>query len=229
MPNEQLRAALQETLDDRRLSRSERKALREVLGEFINSEASQIACHKAAFDMARASIDQVNSSDVLGWLEDVSSVIRQSAAPAEPPTDVEVVFSPGDHCWQRIGSLLKSARHSVDICVFTITDDRITSEILAAHQRRVKVRIVTDNDKSFDKGSDAERLARAGVDICVDRSRHHMHHKFAIFDQTRLLTGSYNWTRSASQHNEENYIVVDDQRLVCEFQKEFDRLWNEYS
>ncbi|MGZ0168391.1 MAG: phospholipase D-like domain-containing protein [Planctomycetales bacterium] len=229
MTDSSLTEILQQTLDDQRLSRNERRALRDTLKEFIKDKASQLKCHHAAFELTRNTIDQMNSSAILEWLEDVSQVIRQAAAPDTPKTDADVIFSPGDHCWQRIASLLKSSRHSVDICVFTITDDRITSAILDAYGRKVAVRIITDNDKAFDKGSDVERLARAGVDVCVDRTRHHMHHKFAIFDRKRLLTGSYNWTRSAASSNEENFIIVDDPRLLTSFQDEFDRLWKEFS
>lgn len=229
MNSSSLSEMLQQTLDDHRLSRNERRALRDHLQDFIKDEASQLKCHQMAFELARNTIDPVNSSAVLEWLEDVSRVIRQAAAPEVTKTDAEVIFSPGDHCWRRISALLKSARHTVDICVFTITDDRITSGILDAHNRKVAVRIITDNDKAFDKGSDVERLARAGVDVCIDRTRHHMHHKFAIFDRQRLLTGSYNWTRSAASSNEENFIIVDDPRLRSAFQEEFDRLWQEFS
>lgn len=229
MTDKSLSEILQQTLDDRRLSRNERRALRDTLKDFIRDQPSQLKCHQTAFHLARNTIDQVNSSAVLEWLEDVSQVIRQAAAPDQPTTDAEVIFSPGDHCWQRIAGLLKTSRHSVDICVFTITDDRITSAILDAHGRKVAVRVITDNDKAFDRGSDVERLARAGVDVCVDRTQHHMHHKFAIFDRKRLLTGSYNWTRSAASSNEENFIIVDDNRLRTQFQDEFDRLWKEFS
>jgi mitochondrial cardiolipin hydrolase len=224
-----LRVILEQTLDDHRLSRNERRALRDTLEDFIRDEASQLKCHQMAFELARSTIKPVNLSAVLEWLEDVSQVIRQAAAPEQSTTDAEVIFSPGDHCWQRIASLLKSSRQSVDICVFTITDDRITSAILDAYHRKVAVRVITDNEKAFDPGSDVERLARAGVDVCVDRTQHHMHHKFAIFDCQRLLTGSYNWTRSAAASNEENFVIVDDVRLRTKFQDEFDRLWKEFS
>ncbi len=52
-----------------------------------------------------------------------------------------------------------------------------------------------------------------------------MHHKFALFDGARLMTGSYNWTRSAAQHNHENLVVSDDHELVGAFGKTFERLW----
>mgnify|MGYP001272387769 CR=1 FL=1 len=57
-------------------------------------------------------------------------------------------------------------------------------------------------------GSEYQYLTDAGIDV-----RSHtgvpniMHHKYAIFDKTSTLTGSYNWTRSADHHNEENFLV----------------------
>jgi len=87
------------------------------------------------------------------------------------------------------------------------------------------VRIVTDNDKEFDAGSDIAQLRQAGVPVAVDRTDAHMHHKFALFDGTWLLNGSYNWTRSAAQFNEENLVVHNDPGLVRQFQAQFDTLW----
>ena len=107
----------------------------------------------------------------------------------------------------------------------TITDDRLTSAILEAHARSVRIRIITDDDKSADLGSDAARFLQAGIALRTDRSRYHMHHKFALFDGALLLNGSYNWTRGAAENNEENFIVTSDRRLVEEFSAAFERLW----
>ena len=52
-----------------------------------------------------------------------------------------------------------------------------------------------------------------------------MHHKFAVFDRKVLLTGSYNWTRSAASENQENLIVTEAPGLVRSFAAEFDKLW----
>ena len=49
-------------------------------------------------------------------------------------------------------------------------------------------------------------LEQQGLPIRVDRSDYHMHHKYAVFDGKLLLTGSYNWTRSAARNNEENFV-----------------------
>ena len=52
-----------------------------------------------------------------------------------------------------------------------------------------------------------------------------MHHKFALFDDKVLLTGSYNWTRSAAERNYENLILSEDPALLRAFRLEFDRIW----
>lgn len=226
MKPDQLRELLSDTLDDYRLSRTEKRALGGRLDSVSLSEADLVLLQKVAFELAERAIDATNTGLVLEWLRDVAGVLRRSAADDSDSHDAGACFSPGDSCLNRIVGLLRTARQNVDICVFTITDDRITSEILDTHSRKVAVRVITDNDKANDKGSDADRLARAGVPVRIDRTSNHMHHKFALFDDARLLTGSYNWTRSAASYNEENLIVTGDQRLVGPFRQEFDKLWD---
>jgi cardiolipin hydrolase len=87
------------------------------------------------------------------------------------------------------------------------------------------VRVITDDEKALDLGSDVTALARAGVPVRTDPSPAHMHHKFAVFDRERLLTGSYNWTRGAARDNGENIIVTADPRLIERFARYFERLW----
>ncbi|CAN5132339.1 hypothetical protein BH11PLA2_BH11PLA2_41940 [soil metagenome] len=137
----------------------------------------------------------------------------------------EVFFSPGDACRHRIVHRFNAARKTVDICVFTITDDRITKVILDAHRRKVAIRLVTDNYKAADLGSDVDELRAAGIPVKVDETLVHMHHKFAIFDCTRLLNGSYNWTRGAAEQNAENIVDTGDEVLLKAFQHEFDAMW----
>ena len=141
--------------------------------------------------------------------------------------EVDAYFSPGDECLDKITSLFRTARKRVDVCVFTITDNRIVEEMVQAHLRKVSIRVISDDDKSLDRGSDISRLDDLGVPVRRDRSRHHMHHKYAIFDDSTVLTGSYNWTRSAAEYNEENIIVSDDSRLRALFSDHFEQLWDE--
>lgn len=224
-PNrDELDDMLRQTLDDRRLSRTEKRAFNEVFADLDLTDDDRAFVRNRVFAMAREAIRAPESREVLEWAEDVVKLVHQKHE--RDPSIYEVHFSPGDECRLTIQKLLDRAGHKIDICVFTITDDRLASKILEAHARGVKVRIISDNDKARDRGSDIHRLAEAGIECCVDESEHHMHHKFALFDRMTVLTGSYNWTRGAAQHNRENVLVSDDPRLVDDYQHAFDELWN---
>jgi phosphatidylserine/phosphatidylglycerophosphate/cardiolipin synthase-like enzyme len=225
MDTEELDRALEATLADGRLSRGEREALLELLRESPLDDARLAQLRARAFAMAREGVSEPNALARLGWVEDFVKLLAQ-LKPAAPPSTSKACFSPGDGCLMTILGELGRTRQTADICVFTITDDRITSAILAAHQRRVAVRIITDNDKQYDQGSDIERLRRAGLALRVDMTEHHMHHKFAVLDGDTLLNGSYNWTRSAATHNEENLIVTTEPALVRTFAKQFAAMWD---
>ena len=54
-----------------------------------------------------------------------------------------------------------------------------------------------------------------------------MHHKYALFDDALLLTGSYNWTRAAANVNDDNFVVTDSPKLLLAFRSHFDRLWQD--
>ncbi|MDG1916081.1 MAG: phospholipase D-like domain-containing protein [Crocinitomix sp.] len=164
--------------------------------------------------------------EVLVWTEKVNKLIL-SANKVEVQQE-SVYFSPSEECLQAIIHNIRHANNKIRICLFTISDDRISEELISKSKQGVSVRIITDNDKMFDKGSDIEQLLRAGVPIRVDMTRNHMHHKFALFDSDITLTGSYNWTRSAERYNHENILITDSSKVLREFNKEFDSLWEEF-
>ena len=136
-----------------------------------------------------------------------------------------VSFSPGDDCLNDIIDLMQSADQYLDICVFTISDNRISEEILKAHNRGIEIRIISDNEKMNDDGSDIKFLASAGINIKIDHSPNHMHHKYMIVDEIKVLTGSYNWTKSAAVYNQENIVITDSDEIVSGFIDNFSQLW----
>ncbi len=222
---EQIEVLFARTLDDLRLSRGERRALRETLGESDLEGHDLDGLRGRAFALAQERLSAHGDHRVLEWLEDA---IRLLTPRADRRSSIaETYFSPGDEGVQRLSSLIRHARQAVDVCVFTITDDRLSEALAEVAQRGVRVRILTDNDKAEDRGSDIDRLERVGIPVRVDRTEKHMHHKYAIFDRELLVTGSYNWTRSAARHNEENFIVTDEPRLVKPFRDAFRELWQQ--
>lgn len=224
---------LRDTLHDHTLSRSEQKALGEVLAEGAPSAEDLAYLRHRAFALARAELtrpetDQVREGALIDWLEAVVGLlVADGARPAE--TRAQAFFSPGGDCMEALLGLLADVQRTADLCVFTITDDRLAAAIVAAQRRRVRVRIISDDDKAGDLGSDIGRFERAGILVRLDRTPVHMHHKFAVFDDTVAATGSYNWTRSADRENAENLLVTGDLRLVGAFRGEFEKLWAAYA
>lgn len=163
----------------------------------------------------------------LKWLEQLIKTLDAANTVAEPVASA--YFSPGEQCLDKIVAQFKATKRCVDICVFTIADDQITDAIITSHQRGIKIRIITDDEKALDYGSDINYLKSKGIEIKTDHSPSHMHHKFAIYDNQFLLNGSFNWTRSASRYNQENIIISNNKTLVAAYNQVFMQLWQQFS
>jgi len=224
---QEIEHALAVTLEDEKLSANEKSALRQLFETFGSDAEILNFVRNRAFQLVAEQLRQNpdKASQLLKWLEQVVKTVDnvRNVHVAEPAT---VHFSPGKACADRIIALLQQAKKSIEVCVFTISDNRISKELLLAHERGVKVRVITDNDKSNDRGSDITYLVEKGVAVRMDTSPSHMHHKFAIFDNRQLVNGSFNWTRSASDYNQENIVVTGDPGLVKAFHRMYLKLWD---
>jgi len=212
---------LRASLEDFALTRSEKKELKVHLAGITGDKTAQAKARQLAFRLANSAIDEFGQITAMDWLQDVIKLLYAG----ENQVKASAYFSPGEDCLHRIRRLITEAQRTLDICVFTITDDRIVRKLAEAHDRKVRIRIISDDDKSEDLGSDLDRIEKLGIPCRFDRTDAHMHHKFAIADTDLLLTGSYNWTRSAATVNEENIIVTNNGKLVTSFQRTFDQMW----
>ncbi|NOR74052.1 MAG: hypothetical protein GQ525_02720 [Draconibacterium sp.] len=163
-----------------------------------------------------------NSKQITHWLQTCFQLIDKYSFRFN-----NVYFSPGLEIKKTIETILKEASLSVDLCVFTITDNELARQIIACHKRRVKVRVITDDNKVKDKGSEIFKLKKAGIQIKIDHSHYHMHNKFGIIDNRIAITGSFNWTYTATKHNQENLLATSNFDIVKQYHNEFERLWKE--
>lgn len=228
MDFDQLDQQLRDTFADIRLSNDERNELRQ-LGTILDPDRIRFLRNRA-FAMVREIMHGNNvpdeASQALKWLEQVIKTLDSSNEGQKIKASAH--FTPGDSCRNKIIALCKSARSYIDVCVFTISDDKLSNELIASHKRGVQVRIITDNEKQYDAGSDIQKLQNTKIALCTDNSEYHMHHKFAIFDKKILLNGSFNWTLSASTSNAENVLTTDNPALVSQYLAQFDKLWQHY-
>lgn len=213
---------LRATFEDQRLARSEKRTLKAWADQ---APEAKLRLRRRAFELARGFAAEADVGTVLEWLEDVEKALFEVTPDHGPGPRAEAWFSPRQDVCRRLVGAIGALRQRADLAVFTITDDRVSRPLIEAHQRGVKLRILTDNDKANDLGSDIERLAKAGIEVRLDRTDAHMHHKFAIFDEKLLINGSYNWTRSAATENFENLVLDPNPDLIAAFTEEFEGIW----
>ncbi|KAF9105836.1 hypothetical protein BGX27_009425 [Mortierella sp. AM989] len=183
------------------------------------------------FDAARDASSNDDDKDVINWLEMVVSAKFKQERQRDADDDVfaSPVFFPSEESFQHLINTLNRASKTLDICVFTITDDQVSNAVIRAHERGVQVRIITDDDKADDQGSDARRMAKQNdIPVRVDGSPSHMHHKFMIIDNSLVVNGSYNWTKGARYQNREDLMITNSAKAVRGFKQEFEKLWDEF-
>ena len=147
-----------------------------------------------------------------------------------PLAKTEVYFSLSDNPQKEIIKNINQAQASINIAMYIFTDREIALPLVKAQERGVKVRLYLDKDQVDYQYSQSRFLVQRGIKTRISSNNYIMHHKFAIIDNRILLTGSYNWTFSANNRNDENLMIIDDPEIIEIFQNQFINLWtNKYS
>ncbi len=139
---------------------------------------------------------------------------------------VEVYFSPSDQVASRITNVINRANHSIFFAILTFTNSTLSSAIRSRYDSGVRnIKGILDNNT--DTGSQYSFLSNfAEVLIDTDRTAQ-LHHKYCLIDPTHifsepiLITGSYNWSLSAENRNDENVVIIWDSVLVNFYLQEF--------
>ena len=137
----------------------------------------------------------------------------------------EIYFSLSDNPQKEIIKNINQAEAFINIAMYIFTDKEIALPLIKARERGVKVRVYLDKEQVDYKYSQSRFLVQKGIKTRVSTNNYIMHHKFAIIDNRLLLTGSYNWTFSANNRNDENLMVIDDPEIISRYQKQFEKLW----
>lgn len=138
-----------------------------------------------------------------------------------------VAFSPSTDCEDMIIKLINGSSDKIDIAVYSINNDNIVNALKKAHDKGVKLRILTDKTQASGKSSKVFELYKHGIDIKVHTKHKIEHNKFAIFDGKYATNGSYNWTNPASAKNSENCVFfVSNKEIIRDFTSRFEYLWS---
>jgi phosphatidylserine/phosphatidylglycerophosphate/cardiolipin synthase-like enzyme len=87
---------------------------------------------------------------------------------------------------------------------------------------------VMDADQvKSNQGTEFDPFRQANLDVRQDGIDGLMHHKVFIIDKKIVAFGSYNFSQSAEDRNDENLIIIYDPVIAGQFLLEFQRVWDE--
>jgi len=131
-------------------------------------------------------------------------------------------------------SLIPRANYSIDLCLYNLTSDEVTDSIIAAHERGVKVRVITEANHRDNE--DFQLLEAAGITVLDDTAGSnsgygYMHNKFMVVDlrdstdttDDFIVTGSYNVSYLTS--NADNLLLIYSHSLALAYTMEFEEMW----
>lgn len=126
-------------------------------------------------------------------------------------------------------ALYSKATTALDIAVYSLTHPSIVAAILAAHKRGVAVRVITDKVQAAGNTQKhaINALLDAGVPVKWDTHSGLMHLKMSVIDNSIATTGSYNYTKAASEDNDEMLLVISELPYAARCAAEFARMWDD--
>jgi phosphatidylserine/phosphatidylglycerophosphate/cardiolipin synthase-like enzyme len=141
--------------------------------------------------------------------------------------EITVYFSPNGGCEKAVISEIRKASQTIDIAMYFLSSRDIARAVIKARDNNVRVRMVLDQGQEIESASKSGYLVKHAVDVRYHLGFGLMHNKFAIIDGKSLITGSFNWTRTAEERNEENLLVITGEKAAIEdFRRRFEYLWS---
>lgn len=148
---------------------------------------------------------------------------------------VESWFSPTDNVNGRLIEAIQTADSDLHIATMLLTQTDIGNAIV----NQIKARNMAGCSEMVMNSIQANTAAQdifdniktvLGPRLMIDKQAGIMHHKYAIIDATapqsdpQVFVGSHNWSLSANTENDENTLIVHDERIVNQYYQEFAQL-----
>jgi len=149
-------------------------------------------------------------------------------------TDPFLINDPSQ--WQismagRLIDKINAAQNSIHIAAFEFGLTPVADALIAARQRGVDVRWVTDDEHGIEADEEPDRgqfalLQQAGIEVRADTRSALMHNKFFIFDNQIVWTGSTNITENSVFKQDNNTIVIHSPAVAAIYEREFQEMWD---
>ncbi|HKJ38113.1 MAG TPA: phospholipase D-like domain-containing protein, partial [Anaerolineales bacterium] len=141
-------------------------------------------------------------------------------------TRIDTYFSPDDHVLTAIYSLLSEADESIYFLAFSFTSNELGEIVRTQADAGLDIKGVMDREQvASNTGTEFDPFRQAGLEVRIDGNDGQMHHKVFIVDEEIVVMGSYNFSRSAEERNDENIVIIYNEDIAKFFVEEFKRVF----
>ncbi len=202
--------------------------MRTIFNKYLVLSVAIMAIFSVGFVLGCVNKDRVTTATG-------KTAVRTSALPAEmagihiiPATGtIQFAFSPNGGITAMIVQELAKAQKQILVQAYSFTSADIAKALTDAKKRGIDVKVILDKSQETEKYSSAKFLSHEGIPVHIDRDFQIAHNKIMIIDGINVITGSFNFTKSAEQSNAENCeIQQGNQLLAAEFTKYWQWRWN---
>lgn len=134
-----------------------------------------------------------------------------------------VCFSPEEDCAIPIISEIDQSKESVLVQEYTFTFETIARALISAKKRGVDVKVILDKSQLHSKYSVINKLFLNGIPVWIDDKLKIAHNKVIIVDNEKVITGSFNLSKTAKKGNAENLLIIKNYpELVQQYVKNWE-------
>jgi phosphatidylserine/phosphatidylglycerophosphate/cardiolipin synthase-like enzyme len=125
-------------------------------------------------------------------------------------------FTPGEKCTDIIVKQIDEAKKSIYVQAYGFTSQSIIEAVGNAKVRGLEVKVILDKVNETEKqGNGAKYLRSKNIEVLIDNKVAIAHNKVMVIDNKNIITGSFNFTKSAQDRNAENVLIILDDQTVA--------------
>ena len=143
----------------------------------------------------------------LGVLATVSWWQSVQAEP-QPAEILAIYFTPPAGGASGLIKQIDGAKKSIKVMAYGFTATNLAEALVRAKRRGVDVGLIQDEKSAQNNRETLPILLAAGIDVRSDGKHAIQHNKVMLIDDDIVITGSYNFTKSAESRNAENIMIV---------------------
>lgn len=160
-----------------------------------------------------------------GKFSNSKHVIKQSKIQLQN-TNLTILFSPQNKAiTNNIIPIINNAKDYIYIPAFVLTHSELSKALINAKMRGVDVKIIIDATGVHSTGSKIKNLREQGIKVKVENYAGKIHSKSIIVDSKYTIVGSMNFSYSGENKNDENMVIIQDEKLAQFYRGFFEYLW----